>query len=587
MKKFTHIKIRSQIRFIIIVVALILVSTASIILYFIGQILVDKTKAYYEVNTNVVEGNFSTVLNSIKVNNNNYSYVLEVNETLTSRILDKDQLEEYFVNGYAKFNSFFQDTMKGIILYPINGEEMIVGNAQSVRTIFQRINDKYGFDNNSYQKTFFTESIYEESTNAYYFACVSPIYKSDTTEIEGYFISIINYDFVNNIFETNKEKELDAIILLTEKNRIITSNKEVAVEATEKVIKDINSNLMENEYVSIENTDHLYFEKNIDNTLWEIVTLIPKKKIKRIASSIRPIFVLIGGISIIILSVASRIIVSAITKPVEEIVEKLDEYGTSEEYKDIETHVKNEISDIAMHINAMMHKVKNSNKELLVTQKTLYQLEIAMVQAELSYYQSQINPHFLYNTLESIRSLATLYNASDIEKLSLAMSKIFRYAVKEDTIVTLDEELKCVGEYIKVMMLRFPGKYEYIVDIDEEIKKIPITKMTLQPIIENCFKYGITNNKKKGIILVKSKTEYNDVYIEIIDTGKGISKEKLNEYKEYILKDEDKSLSNKKGTRLGLKNINKRIKLCFGNEYGLDIESKEGFYTKVIIKLPR
>lgn len=110
--------------------------------------------------------------------------------------------------------------------------------------------------------------------------------------------------------------------------------------------------------------------------------------------------------------------------------------------------------------------------------------------------------------------------------------------------------------------------------------------MTLQPIIENCFKYGITNKKKKGKIYIKNKIENNFVDIEIIDTGKGITKEKLNEINKYMLKDEDKDLTNNNGTRLGLKNINKRIKLCFGNEYGLKIESKEEFYTKVRLRLP-
>ncbi|WP_162265479.1 sensor histidine kinase [Abyssisolibacter fermentans] len=586
MKKFTDIKIRGQIRFIVIIVAIILVFSAFVILYFIAEILVDRNKAYYEANTSVVEANISTMLNSIKINNNNYSYVLEISETLTSETVEKNKLEDYFINGYAKFNSFFHETMEGIILYPMNGEKIIVGKEDLVNRVFNKTKEQYDFDNNSYQKTFFTESIFDENTNEYYFACVSPIYEADNIEPQGYFISIINYDFVSNILKINKEKEIDTIILLLEDNKIITNNKEISIEVSEKIMKYIDKDRILDEYISIKNTEHIYFEKNIKNTYWKIITLVPKKKIQRNAGSIRPIFVVIGVISIVILSFVSRKIISAITRPVEQIVEKLDEYETSEDYEDIETPLKNEISEIAMHINEMMHKVKNSNKKLLDTQKTLFQLEIAMVQAELSYYQSQINPHFLYNTLECIRSLATFHDAPEIEKLSLAMSKIFRYAVREETIVTLEDELKCVGEYSNVMTLRFPEKYEYIVDIDEYIKEIPITKMTLQPIVENSFKYGITNKKKKGKIYIKNKKGNNCVNIEIIDTGKGIAKDKLCEINEYLLKDEDKDLTNHNSARLGLKNINKRIKLCFGKEYGIKIESIEGYYTKVILMLP-
>jgi len=587
MKKFKDIKIRNQIRLVVIVVILILISSSSCVLYVVGKIVKDKTKTYYEANTTIVAANINSILNSIKVNNTNYSYLLKMSKPLTSSTLYKNQLESYLMDAYIQFNSLFDKPMEGIILYPVNGEEIITaGNADLLNKIFHKIKEQYDFQNNIYQEPFFTESIFEEKTNNYYFACVNPIYEMDATKIKGYFISIINYDFVNDIYIINKEKELNSTILLAEKNNIITSNVDVSKYAAEKIMNYKNKDTTKDKYINFKNTDHVYIDKNIENTNWKIITLIPKEEIQKDTSFLRPIFAFIRITSLIILVVFSRMIISAIIKPMEQIIKKVDKYEPSEKYNDIETSFKNEISEIAMHINEMMHKVKNSNKELLVAQKSLFELEIAKVQAELSYYQSQINPHFLYNTLECIRSLSTFYNAPEIEKLSLSMSKIFRYAVKEETIVTLEDELNCVYEYVNVMLLRFPEEYDYLVDIDEDIKEIALTKMTLQPIIENCFKYGITNQKKTAKIYVRNKITPNYVDIEIIDTGKGIAKEKIKEINEYILKDDDKNLTDINTTRLGLKNINKRIKLCFGNEYGLYIKGEEGFFTKVTVRIP-
>ncbi|MCM1988200.1 sensor histidine kinase [Oceanirhabdus seepicola] len=586
MKRFTDFKIRSQIRFIVIIVGIIIIILEMAVVYFIGNLLVDKTKASYEANTKVVEDNISNILNSIKVNNMNYSYVLEISETLSKRTYTESKLEDYFVNGYAKFNSFFHGTMEGIILYPIEGKSIIVGNIEYPNNIFNKIKEQYDLTNKIYNTSFFTESIFEENTEKYYFACVSPIYEPNTKNPKGYFISIINYDFVSNILKINSEKETDTMLLLVENNNIITSNMSIANETFEKIMTYSEEENKSSEYVNIENSKYLYIQKNFKNTNWSVITLIPRNKIIRSTSSLRPIFIGIALVGIAILAVVVRATISAVTKPVEKIVKKLDEYESSEEYEDIETPLKNEISEIAMHINQMMHKVKDSNNELLDTQKTLYELEISMVQAELSYYQSQINPHFLYNTLECIRSLATFYDAEDIEKLSLAMSKIFRYAVKEETVVTLEDELKCVSEYMNVMSLRFPDTYQYVVNLEGGIKEISITKMTLQPIIENCFKHGFTNKKKKGKIYIKSNMYDNYVDLEIIDTGKGISKVEVNYINKSLLNEEEENITNNKGTRVGLKNINKRIKLCFGNEYGIKLESKEGFYTKVILRVP-
>lgn len=394
------------------------------------------------------------------------------------------------------------------------------------------------------------------------------------------------YNMINNTaLKIEIEENDDAILLIEDAKNILKLKGNNNLNINKEVLKELR-NESEDKYRSIEKKHYLYLERKINDTNIKIIILIPKESIGKEISFLRPLFEIIRVLSLIIIVFCSRIMISAIIKPVNQIVNKIDEYEPTNKNKCIETSFENEISEIAMHINIMLKRIKKSNDKLLEAQKSIFELEIEKTKAELSYWQSQINPHFLYNTLECIRSLSTIYEAPEIEELSLSMAKIFRYAVGKETVVTLREELACARDYASVMMLRFPGKYEYIVDVDEDIMDIQIVKMTLQPIIENCFKYGINNKKKKAKICIRSSESLNNINIEIIDTGNGISNERLKEINRCLNMDDEEMICKNDSTGLGLKNINKRIKLCFGKKYGLNLKASEGYFTKVIIKMP-
>lgn len=239
-----------------------------------------------------------------------------------------------------------------------------------------------------------------------------------------------------------------------------------------------------------------------------------------------------------------------------------------------------ELECIISALNRMMKRLKVMSKRMVENQEKLYEMELLKQQSMLNVLISQINPHFLYNCFECINGIASEYHCPEIITISTAMAKIFRYSIKENTYVFLRQEIEIVKEYIAIMEIKFPNKFTVYYDFEEELLNKKVLKMLLQPVIENAFKHGLTALEESGELKISGKVEGNHFKFVIADTGVGIEPEKLR-----ILQSQLKN-TDKQGSGIGLTNINQRIKLCYGEEYGLRIESHAPRGTIVEIVLP-
>ncbi len=205
-------------------------------------------------------------------------------------------------------------------------------------------------------------------------------------------------------------------------------------------------------------------------------------------------------------------------------------------------------------------------------------------EAKLQALQAKINPHFLYNTLDVIRSLALEYDNNDISEMTLSLSRLFRYNVgnlKEFT--TLADELEYIYDYLKIQEYRFGSRIQVEFDIPEIVKSALITRFVLQPIIENAFKYGLELRGKGGLLKISAEKKQDSLFIRIYDNGPGIEEVRLKKIQESFYKEAD--ISEMKIAH-GLDNVNLRLKLLYGNQYGLFIESEYTKWTEVTVKVP-
>lgn len=256
-------------------------------------------------------------------------------------------------------------------------------------------------------------------------------------------------------------------------------------------------------------------------------------------------------------------------------------------------HILNDLFEMRYPVSEESERVFLKMQEMLSVD---YLLNASKKQAEYLALQNQINPHFLYNTLEGIRSEAIIAGIDSLAEMTEALSTFFRYTISQvEHLVTLEDELSNIENYFYIQQFRFGEKltlnicYEHDEDVSElDILQYRLPKLTLQPIVENSIYHGIERKIGKGHLTIKISLSDERLYIRVSDNGLGMSEERLkqlNDKLQGLSLEEEMSTSNKKGG-IAIVNVNNRIKLLFGEEYGIYVYSREGSGTDVDITLP-
>ncbi len=288
---------------------------------------------------------------------------------------------------------------------------------------------------------------------------------------------------------------------------------------------------------------------------------------------------MVGGtviLSIVILGFMfwnSHIVSKRITEPVYQLCKKVEHIGQGDfNVKSIETSniemmkLDEGFHDMAIHINNLMEREKEN--------------QIALHKAELELLQAQINPHFLYNALDSIIWLAESHQDKEVIQMTSYLSTFFRTSLsKGKDIITLAVEKQHVESYLQIQKIRYSDIMAYTIQIDDELLQYDIPKLTLQPLVENALYHGVKNKRGIGHIVVEGVSVEDEIILKVIDDGAGMTKEQLEELRAGIYEN--------KHTGLGLINVHKRLKLYYGNKYGLTFESMAGVGTTVCVRIPK
>lgn len=245
---------------------------------------------------------------------------------------------------------------------------------------------------------------------------------------------------------------------------------------------------------------------------------------------------------------------------------------------EIEDFGNGEMGELGTSIQTMTHSIKELMDDK-ITQETLVK------DSQIKALQNQINAHFIYNVLESIKMMAEIEGMFDISDAITYLGKLLRYSMKwRSPMVKLKEELDYIENYMALLNLRYDYKTTTNISIPDNLYEQMIPKMCIQPIVENAMKHGIEDVAEDTAIYIKGRMEKDYFIIEVTDFGTGMGKVELDQLKMKIAGElvEEKQSSN----GIGLKNVQDRIKLCFGEDYGLEVQSKEGSFTKIVLKIP-
>lgn len=274
-----------------------------------------------------------------------------------------------------------------------------------------------------------------------------------------------------------------------------------------------------------------------------------------------------------------------ITIPIESVTNQLQHFYSGDLNKRITLTNVQEINDIVNTTNYMIDNIKAITKKIFNTQDLLYETELRKTEVELYALQSQINPHFLYNTMQCIRGLATLNRTEDIKTITLAMSDVFKYSIAPGRYVHILDEIEIISKYLSIYKIRFDNRMEYEIDVDEEILQYYTVKMIIQPTVENAMLHAFKDMSRKPCVHILGHIEDGKIIFRIIDNGNGISRNSLKEIQTKLNTSFDESIKKKSSYGIGLYNINRRIKLAYGEEYGIQIFSNMNG-TEVTIIIP-
>ena len=234
-----------------------------------------------------------------------------------------------------------------------------------------------------------------------------------------------------------------------------------------------------------------------------------------------------------------------------------------------------EVSMLSDSLNTMIDKINELLEQVTKEQRRLRKAEFELL-------QSQINPHFLYNTLDAIVWLAESGEQKKVVSMVGSLSEFFRTSLNQGKdIISIREELQHVRSYLEIQQIRYQDILKYEIHVPEELQKYLIPKITIQPLVENALYHGIKNKRGFGSIVISGKEEKDFLVLEIIDNGIGMSEERLRQVEEGIWH----KVPTEKDI-YGLYNVNERIRLNFGEKFGISIESVYGEGTVVSVRLP-
>ena len=291
--------------------------------------------------------------------------------------------------------------------------------------------------------------------------------------------------------------------------------------------------------------------------------------------------IILSGISVLFAVTMIMLFSWSFSRRVEHFREQMQKAASGSFALEKKLEGNDEISQLYDYLNTMIHDIQKLLSEVYREKLHAEQLKTSQKDAELKMLTSQINPHFLYNTLETIRMKARVNKQYEIEELVKMLGKILRSSIQAgEKEVEVKSEVELVEYYLKIQQYRFGDRISYSIAVESGLENKRILPLILQPIVENSIIHGLEGKEENGLIAIAVRKESEIMVISVTDNGSGIEEEKL----ETI----QKELKSRrfKGEHIGIGNVNQRVKLKYGDEYGVTIKSEVGVETVVEIRLP-
>lgn len=558
--------------FLITVIALIM-----LIAYYminVHRVEVNELKDGFVRDSNYIQVEFQRVLDSMVDSAKTVGYTTAVQKSLFSnnaseKIQNMTTARE-LVATYRDNSNYIAD----LFYY---AEEGHIYTVSSYYREFRGLIDSIGIEELRTLKQGYLTDITIEDKDALFFFYVLPIFRtaqSISHQADRSAVCSILCNFDSFLSDTNGLIDDDYTCYVLFKDRIVTSSH--PVEAI--TVTDLKG--LSDDFVKCTLAGESYYTYSLRYGDWQISMISGADAINFFKNGeSKQLYFLI--VICCIMFIAMLLFISRrFSNEVRQMVSDLNSLKAGESEPRIGIPKGRELETIAFEINNMIERLEDASEREKAATDQLYSAAIAQQEAEMTAYRSQINPHFFFNTLETIRSMSQYYHADMIEDIISAMSKMFRYSLYAETVVTLSREVDVLEQFFLITSYRFPDKYKLSINLEEGTEDFPVPSMILQPLVENSIKHAFSKIEQGKTNLITVTTVLLDdgrLKIVIMDNGKGMTEDEL-----AVLR-EQKTLDDKvKRTRdsIGIHNIYERIML-FNKDNEMEFSSEIDQYTKV------
>ena len=570
-------------------IVILAISVIASVLYVYSSSAIKKNASYVFDNTtrqtaNMIDNKFEFIFNQCNNLKNSTVVWRLVNNTYKeekSQREYKDVLELYknmqfiYANSSNTIDSIAFKTKSGnqLTLYNDMVYDQVCINMEDYEAQETKVNFGYSWLK-SHQDTVFPTKIHRD--------VMSLILKFKNTEQEDQGIFIFNFksNYFRQLLDTSQISPNGYMLLVSDDGVLMPNDISEKMQLSKSQIEELRQYLGKQGHLEVENSKiregfSLYYSPLSVNN-WLLVSVVPNSDLFSELSGFKIIFITVISNAILISILISLFSAKIISRPIETLSQQVIAYEKNQDEKfyveagkEIKT-LENGLNHLKMTVYKLLNQVKEEQK-----QKS---------KLELLIMQDQIKPHFLYNTLSSIKHLIEMGDKEKAMKMCLALIQFYKIGLSNGKeLITIKEEFEHVKNYMAIQQLRYEEIFEYSIEIDPGIEAIKIPKMTLQPLVENAIYHGMKLKESTGIIVLTAQSIEGGVRVTLYDDGVGMTKQELEKLQRDI---EIKEIDEYKGS-FGVRNVVKRLQLYYGPDMIYKIESCKEMYTQITLEFPK
>ncbi len=585
LKFYRNLSIRSKLLLVIYVQILIPLILVGFLSYKNSEMIIKENSTDYSRDImNMIKLRLDDFFNNLDTISQDLLYETKIYEALKSSKLVEDPVSifeyENSVNSHLKRVVISRREIRSICIFSSDGKTYYADdNSQAAGSRsdmpYKEMLDKA---RKSKGKTLIHIEANDGKVENIYL--VRQINDTDNFNELGLMVMRVNKEMLDKVYQ-GLTGELRNIAILSQKNDLITCRDYDDYDAFSEVIK---KGTVNGSGYSIDKNKGIFIAySTLERTGWKTVAYVTADQMYKDANSLRNRIILICVLCVLVLSAITTIIAFDFVNPVNKLVDGMKQVQAGEENVAIQIDREDELGFLSKTFNEM-------SAEIHYLVNCVYREQLTRKEAELKALQSQINPHFLFNTLEAINWLAQMNNVPEISNTVSDLSDLMEASIgRDESLISIREEFTYTEKYISLQKRRFGDRIEFIKNIQPDVENIEIPRLLIQPLIENAVYHGIEGIRGKGVITLSAEKDNECVRIGVMDNGIGMGVEELRSLNERLSMDNDtyfKMLGESKKRRIGIENVNRRIKLRYGEKYGLKIESEEGKFTKAIVTIP-